>query len=171
MPCFLYIVPCLLLSFRCTSWLRSSSRTGNPSVLRARTALAFLHETWSARRSCWILMTLTAPRKSNCPCYSSTSRCALFRLKTNICKFGVLENNWYSWTPKLWFVSLSLPIIHVAINGQINIINLKKKRHSERRKYNLQINKNNLANIRHLHGNGASVWYDCHSNPNLSFIK
>lgn len=46
-----------------------------------------------------------------------------------------------------------------------------KKRHSERRKYNLQINKNNLANIRHLHGNGASVWYDCHSNPNLSFIK
>lgn len=68
-----------------------------------------------------------------------------------------------------WFVSLSLPIIHVAINGQINIINFKKQR-----KYNLQnlqINKNNLANIRHLHGNGVSVWYDCHSNPNLSFIK
>lgn len=86
--CFLYIVPhsssCWLPfvselspSFRCTSWLRSSSRTGSQFALRARTALVSLLGMWCARGSWWILMILRALRSSNCPCFNSTSRCGV----------------------------------------------------------------------------------------------
>lgn len=82
---FLDMVPCSPDSSpcsRCTSWLRSSSRTGNPSAPRARTASAFSRGTCCARRLCWTPMILREPRSSNCPCFSSTSRCVWFTLYT-----------------------------------------------------------------------------------------
>lgn len=73
------------LFFRCTSWLRSSSKTGSQFALKVRTALACLCEMWCKRGSWWILMILRASRIWNCACFNSTSRCVcrfFLRFKT-----------------------------------------------------------------------------------------
>lgn len=75
--CWLPFISELLSSFRCMSWLRSSSRAGSQFALRAKTVLASLHGMRCARGSWWILMIQRAPRNSNCPCFNSTSRCGV----------------------------------------------------------------------------------------------
>ncbi len=107
--CSLYILPHsssswllfvsdLSPSFRCTSWLRNSSRMGSQFALRARTALASLHETWCTRGSWWILMILKAPKGSNCPCFNSTSRCVC--VCVCVCFLHIFV---YMWDVSQWY--------------------------------------------------------------------